>query len=494
MNGKAQDAAASLEAMPPEILLRIVMNLPGLDTLWNLMTVSPNTWRLFNNYALTITEGIISGPDSILYEKIRELVRGVILVRAKTLPFKDLKQFRTWLSKGVNPSIGQFSAEYMTPDTEILSASIMSPEVFRSVAATSCQISALSQGCLASYLASFRSIRPLHALDPRPYSPDHGPDSCRAPAWELDIGGKPHKVMDAGQPSWREEMRALRAMWIMQLVGEIKGLVKEGWSEEDINMLQHMNPADLVERPGSVIKAEEIRSTMEYLKTLGDAIQNDHYRLPKPPLATKRHRWLTSEQKPDGSFIPRVSSLARPNCNQPLSRRRAASKLTRGSGTTSMAPQVRVLTDDMRWYMVEPRLNTESSGMSVWRILSGSRNSPLYGIKFDSFRRLGFAFWDKKRLHLVSLASGIHEPHHQHYFYFFALESILPADEVANIKADIRVRGVSRITPRFRSRDLTPLPPAPPLPASSSTLSTGRSTLGLSSLSTTPVSGSHETH
>lgn len=94
MSGKDQNAVASLEMLPPEILLPIATSLPGLDALWSLMTASPNVWRLFNNYALTITEGIISGPNSILYERIQELVRGVILVRAKTLPFKDLNEFK----------------------------------------------------------------------------------------------------------------------------------------------------------------------------------------------------------------------------------------------------------------------------------------------------------------------------------------------------------------------------------------------------------------
>ncbi|CAG7564321.1 unnamed protein product [Fusarium equiseti] len=463
MSGQDPNTVASLEAMPPEILLRIVTNLPGLDTLWNLMTASPDTWRLFNNYALTITEGIISGPNSILYAKVRELVRGVILVRAKTLPFKDLNEFRNRFLRGVNPLTVHYGAEYIYLGPEILSAAIVTTEVFRSVVATACQISALSQGCLASYLASFRDIRPLHASDPRPYSRDHDPDSCRTPAWELEIVGKPHKVMDAGQLSWREEMRALRAMWIIQLVGEMKGLVKEGWSEEDIDTLKQMNAADLVERPDNrVIKAEEVRCAMDYLTTLGDTIQNNHYRLPMPPLATKSHRWTTAEQKPAGFRLIVVE----------YRQNGKFFKVQKGEPIPEDSEPVKVPFPDegMEWLKEEAPLNKDSCGMTIWRTLSRDRDSPVKRVKFDSFRRLGFAFWDKERLHLAGLANGISKPFYPDQFYFFALESILPADEVANIKAELRLP------------DLIPLPPAPPLPASSATLAARRSAMPLSSI------------
>ncbi|RBR23239.1 uncharacterized protein FIESC28_03981 [Fusarium coffeatum] len=467
MSGRAQNAVASLGVLPPEILLPIVTSLPGLDTLWSLMTASPNVWRLFNNYAHTITEGILSGPNSILYGKIRELVRGVILVRAKTLPFKDLNEFRNRFLRGVNPLTVHYGAEYIYLGPEILSAAIVPTEVFRSVVATACQISALSQGCLASYLAPFRDIRPLHTSDSRPYSHDHDhdhdPDSCRTPAWELEIVGKPHKVVDAGQPSWREEMRALRAMWIIQLVGEMKGLVKEGWSEEDIDTLKQMDAADLVERPDNrVIKAEEVGCAMDYLRTLRDAIQNDYYRLPMPPLVTKSNRWITAEQKAAG-FIMTVVEYCQNG---------KFFKVQKGEPIPEDSEPAKVPFPDegMEWMKEEAPLNKVSCGMTIWRALSRDRYSPVKGVKFDSFRRLGFAFWDKARLHLAGLTNGISKPFYPDQFYFFALESILPADEVANIKAELRLP------------DLIPLPPAPPLPASSASLAAQRSTLSLSSV------------
>ena len=437
MSGRAQNVVASLEVLPPEIMLPIVMSLPGLDTLWNLMTASPNTWRLFNNYALTITEGIISGPNSILYEKIRELVRGVILVRAKTLPFKDLNEFQTQFLYAVFPFVKRKDAQPKTLRPEILSCSEVPAKVFRSVVATACQISALSQGCLASYLASFREIEPFS--QPMSIGPSQNPS-------DSTIESDPIQVVDAGQPSWTEEMRALRAMWTIQLVGELKRLDKETWSKEDIDMLKQMNAADLVERPNSVVKAEEIRSAIDYLITLGDTTRDNYYRLQIPPLAKKRDRWITAERKTFRNAAPAVRL-------EPLLQQRA--ELLAGSMTVNDP----VLSDDDRWGKVEPRLTCESAGVVSWRHLSSMHDSPVYGVKFDSFRRLGFAFWDKKRLHLAGLEEGIYRSSDPSGFHFFELESLLPADEAADIKAGIkaalRERGLTRIPFQCRTRDVT---------------------------------------
>jgi hypothetical protein len=221
---------------------------------------------------------------------------------------------------------------------------------------------------------------------------------------------------------------------MIQLVGEIKGLVKEGWPEEDIDTLKQMDVVDLVERSDGMIKAEEIRCAMEYLTTLGDTIQNNHYRLPTPALDLKSHRWITAERKPvKDSFIL-------------VGHRHNGKFLVRGKGEPIPEGSEPVwhplLRDDMKWYRAEPSLDRESCGISSWRSLSTSHDSPVYGVKFDSFRRLGFAFWERERLHLAGLADGINKPFYKKDFYHFALESILPADEVASIKAEVPEREV----------------------------------------------------
>ncbi|KAJ4176272.1 hypothetical protein NW759_016881 [Fusarium solani] len=441
MSWNAQNTAASLELLPPEILLPIVTSISGLDTLWNLLRASPHIWRLFNSHALTITEGILSGPNSILPPKIRELVRGVILARSKALPFRNLNEFQTQFLRGVVPFGEPKDAKFITLGPESLSDSIVPVAILRSVVATAYQISALSQACLASYLARLRDVRPLHAFNPMPYyTHGYGPNDDWVAAWDREFVGIPAKVVDAGQPSWVEEMRVLRAIWVIQLVGEIKGLVEEkmdrSWSKEDIDMLSQMNAADLVERPDSRIsKAEEIRSAMDYLTMLGHAMKDGHYRLPRPPPPSESPRWITA--------LPKRKDLVWTVWG--YRRNGQTHRLKEGSPVPEDSTPVKrpLVNEGIRWGQTEEFLNRESSGMSNFRFLTigAGNNSPIPGVKFDSFRRLGFAFWDTRRMHLLGLTHGIQKPVYTPEFYFFAWESILPPDEVANLKAELRKRG-----------------------------------------------------
>ena len=88
---------ASLEQLSPEIMLQIITSLPGLDTLWNLLRALPYACRLFSSYALPITNGFLSSPNSILSPGIQELVRGVILVRSASLPFQSLAELQCFI-------------------------------------------------------------------------------------------------------------------------------------------------------------------------------------------------------------------------------------------------------------------------------------------------------------------------------------------------------------------------------------------------------------
>ncbi|KAF4459381.1 hypothetical protein FALBO_13855, partial [Fusarium albosuccineum] len=220
------DQPASLELLPPEILLPIVTNLPGLDTLWNLMRASSQVWRVFDSHALAIVEGILSGPNSILAPNIRQLVRGVILARSGALPFRNLEEYHLRFMRGQAPWTRRGQV-FISLGPETLSNPNVSVTALRSTVAAAYQLSALSQACLASALARLRdpSFKPMHALDPMPlYTYEYGPDEkvkkVFVPAWDREFVGTPVKVVDAGQPSWVEEMRALRAMWFIQLAGE----------------------------------------------------------------------------------------------------------------------------------------------------------------------------------------------------------------------------------------------------------------------------------
>lgn len=438
------EQAASLELLPPEILLPIVTSLSGLDTLWDLLRASPHVWRIFNSHALAITEGILSGPNSILPPKIQELVRGVMLARSKALPFRNLDEFQIQFLRGATPLLQPKDAKFIALGPELLSATIAPVAVLRSVVATAHQISALSQACLASYLERLRdpSFRPLHAFDPKPrYTHGYGPNDDWVAAWDREFVGTPAKVVDAGQPSWVEEMRALRAMWIIQLVSEVHRLAEDktdtiGWTNEDVEMLSHMDPVDLVDRPdGPPNKAEEVKSAMHYLATLGDATKDIYYRLPRPPPSSASVRWITALPKRK-ELIWSLWGYRRNGEIHPL---------RKGSPVPEDSTPIKypILNDCHQWGQTEEALERESSAMSSFRSLTigAANNSPIPGVKFDSFRPLGFAFWDKWRMHLLGLTFGIKGLNHPPEFYFFAWESILPPDEVASLKAELRKQG-----------------------------------------------------
>ncbi|KAJ4177173.1 hypothetical protein NW767_015211 [Fusarium falciforme] len=208
------------------------------------------------------------------------------------------------------------------------------------------------------------------------------------------------------------------------------------WSKEDIDMLSQMNAADLVERPDSRIsKAEEIRSAMDYLTMLGHAMKDGHYRLPRPPPPSESPRWITA--------LPKRKDLVWTVWG--YRRNGQTHRLKEGSPVPEDSTPVKrpLVNEGIRWGQTEEFLNRESSGMSNFRFLTigAGNNSPIPGVKFDSFRRLGFAFWDTRRMHLLGLTHGIQKPVYTPEFYFFAWESILPPDEVANLKAELRKRG-----------------------------------------------------
>ncbi|KAJ3528287.1 hypothetical protein NM208_g10274 [Fusarium decemcellulare] len=402
---------ASLELLPPEILLPIVTNLPGLDMLWNLMRASPQVWRVFDSHALAIVEGILSGPNSILAPSIRQLVRGVILARSGALPFRNLEEYHLRFMRGQAPWTRRDQV-FISLGPETLSNPNVSVTALRSTVATAYQLSALSQACLASALARLRdpSFKPMHALDPMPHY------------------------------TWVEEMRALRAMWFIQLAGEVKHLVTDntgttGWLKQDAESLSKMGPLNLIENQNEewiISRGEEVKSAMQYLKTLRDATKDMYYRLPRPPPASPSVRWETALPK--------------------LNERTTVIRGFRRDGRvhwiwerpyvlTKDEKPVYLPTDNdaCRWGQTECSLKREAPGLERFRsVTAWNHASPIPGVKFDSLRPFGFAFWDKLRVHQLGLTDGLDWPYFEPEFYFFAWESIIPVEEVASLKAALR--------------------------------------------------------
>ncbi|KAF5611444.1 uncharacterized protein FSUBG_2277 [Fusarium subglutinans] len=437
MSTSSSQLAASLEALPPEILIPIVTRLPGLDILWDLMTASPHVWRLFNDHAITIVECILSGPNAVIPPEIAELTRAVILVRSRAVPFESLNEFqgrflrkvgRKWKGSNMEAPPRPSPDEKLSPGC--LSAAMPPVEVLRSVVATTHQISVLSQACLTSFLDRLRdpSFRPLHLTNPQDrYDRHHrrGPIGEYIEAWDQVFTGEPVSVVDVGQPTWVEEMRVVRALWYIQLVGEMHHQIDcLEWSDQDIEGLKDMNPGDDRHNLGSPypLSPEEVRSVMGYLVTLKEAKQDLFYRLPRPP---RCERWTTALPI-RGERYMEIAGYR--DDGSPIKRSK--------------------FTEDRLWGRTPVALDGDAPGMSIFECLTNPPShptsaSPLEGIKFDSFRPFGLAIWDAWRMHHLGLHSSILEGQRRlpyDAFYFFAWESILPPDEVASVKSNLRAR------------------------------------------------------
>lgn len=426
--------SASLELLAPEILLQIVTKLPGLDTLWNLMRASPHTWRVFDRNALVIIQGILSGPNSVLPSSTSELIRAVILVRSGILPFRDLQDLKkNFLMRQFQSGPYLYMKDPLVP--ELLATSTIPVAALRSVVATAYHLSSLAQACLESCLARVRdpSFRPMHAYDPEPFY--LGPIKPE----DRVFVGTPVKVVDAGEPTWIEEMRALRAMWVIQLIGEMQCLVEDraetiSWSDEDAKTLSSMEAPDFVTKTFHFRK-EEIKTAMLYARTLGDTKKNTYYRLPRAPSTAVCARRTMTSPKPNGD-APVAYGFRRDD---------EIHFLKRGSPVPEDGEPM--ISFASKWGQTENYLYRPSPGMWAFKDLTAGvvrMISPLQGVKFDSFRPLGLAFWDRWRMYLLGLTWGggeewtVNGEPRVPWFYHFAMESILPPEEVASVKAAMR--------------------------------------------------------
>ncbi|KAJ4022764.1 hypothetical protein NW752_000031 [Fusarium irregulare] len=440
MSDAKHPRAVSLESLPPEILLAVITSLPGLDSLWNLLQASPHAWRLFEDgsTSLLIIEGIISGRRSIIPLKVRDLIRAVILVRYGVLPFEGLKQFRTQLMKAMIPCL--------TPDdTRVKNLGPMSlsytpsPTVLRSIVATAYHITALSQSYLASCLERLRgpSFQPLHAHNPTPhYTHDYKDTGEWIPAWDREFAGKPLPVTHMGQPTWVEEMRVVRVMWIVQLVREMQLLAtnKTGivWSKDDIALLLGMDPVDLIlDRDSPLPDTELIKSAMDYLATLKTRQPDAFYRFPPAPAPSVNNRWITASPNHNEMFM-QVRGYRLNGKFQWL-----GNGLQVPEGATPV--ELPSFTGEKKWEQTAKAFDFGPYGVNFWQRLRDylrSGTSPLPGVSFKSFRPLGLAFWDRKRLWLLGLANDMQYTSEE--LYFFVWEGILPPEEVDGIKVRAR--------------------------------------------------------
>lgn len=184
MHDTANTDRTSLESMPTEILEIIASNVPTLDTLWNLLRASPRCWRIFAIRYATITESVLSGPNSITPSLFREVIIAVALVRAQKFPFLSNRLFQLFMGclvycRRPNPYA------YYTSATSNLCSLPDSRDAITSVVATAYHISALAQSLLSSCMQRLQRSN-FYYIPAPPYPP--------SPGWPEHMGGFVHGV------------------------------------------------------------------------------------------------------------------------------------------------------------------------------------------------------------------------------------------------------------------------------------------------------------
>ncbi|KAL6904098.1 hypothetical protein GGI43DRAFT_381789 [Trichoderma evansii] len=445
----------SLEALPTEIILQILCELTDLDALYNLIRASPVSSRIFDHHAHEVMETVL--PMCLLKIEIQHLVRGVILARSSALPFNNLHDFKELFEEQTLYTHDAFRSPPHTLPSESLTAASL--ESIRSGLATACRISALTYTCLEFYLERLRDksfFNPYHC-GIRQY-PLYIFLRNVTHSWTRSVG-KPVRANYDRPPSWVEEMRVARVLWMMQLVGEVQRLAIRdpdglGWSPEDIEEVARMTPEGFVTCgmssgvftisggcPYFEGMEEEGMTVYDYLQQLGgeegESSQRsliDYYRLPRPP-AIEARSWTTQKPKPCMRLTKfgNVYDLGNTfiSADPPIE---SLELLIRDPHPKLPLPQV-------SWYSGQRPMDADTSNLGVdchRNLAFRSADSPLPNVQFDVFRPFGFALWDDTRMRSMRLVGK----HHDSSFtaaQFFVWRSLVPEEEIARSVAYIEI-------------------------------------------------------
>lgn len=433
----------SLEALPTELILRVMCELMDLDALFNLIRASPVASRIFGHYAHEIMEAVLSMCP--LKIEIQQLVRAVILARSSALPFNHLHEFKLLFEEQPLYTLDGFRPPPLTLPSDSLKAA--SSESIRSGLATACRISALTYTCLGFYLERLydKSIcNPYHCGD-REY-PLHVLVCNTTHSWTRSVG-KPVMADYDRPPSWVEEMRVARPLWMIQLIGEVQRLAEQnpnglGWPLEDIEEAARMEPEAFVINRNHYFEnmEEEAKTVCEYLQHLGgedgessQRSPTDYYRLPRPP-AIEARTWITKMPQPAmrktefGNVYDLGNRLIPADPPIP-SLKLLAKDRPRGRLGIHKSP-----------FRGQDPIDADTTGLGIDRYVDlafRSAKSPLPDVPFDVFRRLGFALWDDARMRAMHFAWK-HDPGRMTAAQFFVWRSLLPEEEIAEAAARVK--------------------------------------------------------
>ncbi|KAK1997338.1 hypothetical protein LX36DRAFT_657637 [Colletotrichum falcatum] len=401
----------SLDALPGEILILILAELPDVGALYQLIRASPAACRLFAVVGAEVLERILAQS---VPRQIHELVRlvGAVSTSAPRSPIAP--SFRAFLDQYIRPL--EDDKEYF-PSAPPIGQTCSGEEGLggvRRLLLIARRIACLTPFCIASYREACLSIKPSHRTEREDSS--YG---ITSKPWREHFEGAPYRPQDVGPPTWIEEQRVMRGLWRLQVFDELKRALsadRTGWSELDKQQAADMTPKDLFDgwRPQLEELITVVDFVREYTTKPGErlTIRDCDMRLPDPPT--------------DDGSVPSWPS-------------------------SSQAPPADA------WPGWSRRLNAPPAAWAFFSHLRANPQSPIRGVEFWPFRKLGLAIWGREKLARLELTnpagvSASKGPLRSRRDVEFTWRSLLPDEYLARLEQGLEEdwrnsggRGVARI-------------------------------------------------
>jgi hypothetical protein len=215
--------------LPREILLQLMKVSAGLSPLWSLINASPACSDLFDDCALEILEAVMAATvPSTIQCRMRATFRWSILGRPPTLD-----DTRNIISLS---SIGYVALTLTESDT------VHGVELPRRFLSLAHKIHLLSHACFDYYIEASLSMRPSYLVKMGPLQ-KHVPGEHRLLRYRSKYDtaeSKAYLPNSTGPPSWVEEHRVLKALWLLQYFFQLKTEAYTGrlaWPTDDLSQI-----------------------------------------------------------------------------------------------------------------------------------------------------------------------------------------------------------------------------------------------------------------
>lgn len=374
---------------------------------------------VFNTYGTEILESVMG---SSLPPQTCQIIRIVVLLRSESSrPTFDVffdQHFRERpISAACNP---------IPPRT--------TQHVLREILSTATTIANLTDHCLGEFMRRCLALRPSHLSDSVKYEKDYF--RMKHFSWHMDhYPGKPYTPHSSGPPSWLETSRATNALWSLQLYLDLVTSIFSGriaWADERLGW--------------DAVELKSMRFYYHGVETLADGAAQATYSFPGYSLSV-----LSEDKALDTivEFLEDVYGWELPSCRKEDVPVGGCSTIEEKKQQSLRLPSPATSTqsfdweheavgpfpgcdDEFRWNGL-PSAPLESTSVLccspaedfLERVFHLSRFFPGLRMEFESFQRLGIAFWDSRRLMALQLLGPCEEDgfvDHDIYKYFRRLD------------------------------------------------------------------------